>query len=377
LKETQGIQNIGIEDSQGNRTVEQSQVLTIWENYITELHDRPNRPETLEVEPEEEVDADEKGPYILQSEVEKAIKKMRNKKATGDNNVPGDVLKLLGEGGLNIMRKLVNTIYETGKWPKDFTEVTMIALKKEPQATKYSDHRTISLIAHTAKIVAKILRRRIEKKIEDVFGEDQFGFRRGKVTRDAIEMLRIISERILEIDEELSVCFIDWQKAFDRVNWTKLIQILKEIGIDWRKRRLISSLYMVQSVKVRLNRGKTRSVKIGRGVRQGCCLSPILFNLYSEYLTKEALEGLGVFEIGGQIIHTVKYADDLVLLTKEEKVLQDMIDELIESGRYYGMEMNVEKTKVMRISRQPFPVKIIIAQKNWRMWDLLNIWVAF
>ena len=79
-KETQGIQNIGIEDSQGNRILEQSQVLKIWENYITELHDRPNRPETLEVESEEEVDADEKGPYILQSEVEKAIKEMRKKK---------------------------------------------------------------------------------------------------------------------------------------------------------------------------------------------------------------------------------------------------------------------------------------------------------
>jgi hypothetical protein len=101
-------------------------------------------------------------------------------------------------------------------------------------------------------------------------------------------------------------------------------------------------------------------VKIGRGVRQGCSLSLILFNLYSEYLTNEALEGLGDFKIGGQIIHTVKYADDLVLLAKEEKVLQDMSDKLIEIGRCYGMEINVEKTKVMRISRQPLPVKLII-----------------
>jgi len=328
-KETQGIQNIGIEDSRGNRIVEQSQVLKIWENYFTELHDRPNRSVTLEVEPEEEVDADEKGPYILQSEVEKAIKEIRNKKATGDDDVPRDVFKLLGEGGLKIITKLINTIYETGEWPKDFTEVTMIALKKKPQATKCSDHRTISLIAHTAKIVAKILRRRTEKKIEGVLGEDQFGFRRGKGTRDAIGMLRIISERTLEIDEELSVCFIDWQKAFDRVNWTKLMQILKEIDIDWREKKLISNLYMAQSVKVRLNRGETRNVKIGRGVRQGCCLSSILFNLHSKYLTKGALEGLGDFKIGGQIIHTVKYADDLVLLAKEEKVLQDMMDKLI------------------------------------------------
>jgi hypothetical protein len=86
------------------------------------------------------------------------------------------------------------------------------------------------------------------------------------------------------------------------------MQILKKIGIDWRERRLISNLYMVQSVKVRLNRGEARRVKIGREVRQGCCLSPILFSLYSEYLTKGALEGLGYFKIGGQIIHTVKYA---------------------------------------------------------------------
>jgi hypothetical protein len=67
----------------------------------------------------------------------------------------------------------------------------------------------------------------------------------------------------------------------------------------------------------------------------------------------------------------VKYADDLVLLAKEEKVLQDMIDKLIEIGRCYGMEMNAEKTKIMRISRQPFPVKIMIDQK------FLNIWVTF
>jgi len=74
------------------------------------------------------------------------------------------------------MTKLIDTIYKTGEWPKDFTEVTRIALKKKPQATKCSDHRTISLISHTAKIVAKILRRRIEKEIEDVLGEDQWNW---------------------------------------------------------------------------------------------------------------------------------------------------------------------------------------------------------
>jgi hypothetical protein len=97
--------------------------------------------------------------------------------------------------------------------------------------------------------VASVIKRRSEKKIEDALGEDQFGFRKGKGTRDAIGMLRIISERIFDIGEEICVCFIDWQKATDCVKWTKLMEILKKTGIHCRERRLISKLYMDQTVK--------------------------------------------------------------------------------------------------------------------------------
>jgi hypothetical protein len=105
-------------------------------------------------------------------------------------------------------------------------------------------------------------------------------------------------------------------------------------------------------------------VKIGKGVRQRCCLSRVLFNVYNKYLAKEALEG---FEVGGQVIRTEKYADDLVLLAKEEMVLQGLIDRLIKTGRCYGIEMNMERTKVIRISRQPSRIQIMIDQKQRRM----------
>jgi len=89
---------------------------------------------------------------------------------------------------------------------------------KKPRAKKCSDHHMISLIAQTAKIVVKVLRRRIKRKIEDVPEEDQSGFRKGKGTTDVIGTLKIISERSLDIDEELCAYFIDQQKASDHGN---------------------------------------------------------------------------------------------------------------------------------------------------------------
>jgi len=89
-------------------------------------------------------------------------------------------------------------------------------------------------------------------------------------------------------------------------------------------------------------------------------------------LPKEALEGFVDFKIGGQVIRTVKYADDLVLRAKEEAVLQGMIERLIEICSCYGMEMNVEKTKVMRISSQPSPVHIMIVQKQPENMEYFN-----
>jgi hypothetical protein len=102
------------------------------------------------------------------------------------------------------------------------------------------------------------------------------------------------------------------------------MQILKNTCIDWRERRLIRKLYTDQTVKIRLDQGESISVKIERGVREGCHISPILFNFLSEHLTKKVLEGFRDLKIGGKVIRTVKYTGNLVLMAKEETLLQGM-----------------------------------------------------
>jgi hypothetical protein len=98
---------------------------------------------------------------------------MKDKKVT---DVPGDVLKLFRGESLNIMTQLINNIRESEKRTKNFTDLTMIALEKTPKHTKCRDHSAITLITYIAKIIARILTKKIERKIEDGLGEDQFGF---------------------------------------------------------------------------------------------------------------------------------------------------------------------------------------------------------
>ena len=117
---------------------------------------------------------------------------------------------------------------------------------------------------------------------------------------------------------------------------------------------------MRQSVKLSHSQGETDSVQIGRGVRQGCCMSPILSNLYGKYFLKDALTDIGDFKIGGRIINKVRFADDTAIIAKTQEELQDMVNRLVDTGRKYGMEANIDKSQVMRVSRsnESFKIKV-------------------
>src|SRR6476469_5406574 len=164
--------------------------------------------------------------------------------------------------------------------------------------------------------------------------------------------MRMICERSLEFGNNVYICFIDFEKAVDRVNWEKMMKVLQRIGVDWRDRRMISQLYMNQEAVVKIAGGESDSGIIGRGVRQGCPLSPLLFSIYAEMMMKEVLENVeeGI-RIGGELIKDVKYADDQGMVANMEAGLQSLMDSLYTTAKHYNMKINIKKAKAMVVSK--------------------------
>jgi Reverse transcriptase (RNA-dependent DNA polymerase). len=206
---------------------------------------------------------------------------------------------------------------------------------------------------NAGKTVALILSRRLESKIEQVMEKCQFEFRKSKDARVAIGLIRIKSERLLDVKEEIGHCFIDWQKTFDLVDWTKLLEMLRYIRVNWRERPLICNLYMGQRVKLRHNQGETDSVKIGRVVRQGCCMPHLLY-----------LDEIRDFKIGERTSNKVRFADNTAIIAKTQKELQDRMSRLVDTGNKYGMGIDIEKSQVMRVSRSNESLQIMLRRSE-------------
>src|SRR6476469_8280784 len=210
-----------------------------------------------------------------------------------------------------------------------------------------SDYRTISLISHASKVLLKILTNKIEAKARDFIGRNQFGLRKGCGARDEIGVMRMICEWSLEFGSNVYMCFVDFEKAFDRVNWEKMMKVLQSIGVDWRDRSMISELYMNQEAVVRIAGGESDSGIIGRGVRQGCPLSPLLFSIYAEMMMKEAVEDVeeGI-RVGGELIKDVKYADDQGMVANTEAGLQSLMDSVNTTAKHYDRRSTLKRQRL-------------------------------
>lgn len=344
-----------IKNGTGEMVKDDKEARETWRKYMEDLYDKKGKPkmENLETIQETEVEEDKKGPGLLDSEIIKAIQEMREGKAAGIDEIPAELIKKMGKKGEEEMIGLCKRMYNEGIWPEDFTRSIVVPIPKVNNASICSDYRTISLICHASKIMLKILTRRIEYRAKEFIGRSQFGFRKGVGTRDAIGVVRMLCERNIEYRGEVYVCFVDFEKAFDRVNWVMMMEILRDLEVDWKDRRLIRQLYMRQTAVVRVEGEDSLPAEIGRGVRQGCPLSPLLFSIYAEAMMKEAMEGMeeGI-KVGGNIINDVRFADDQAMVSGTEEGLQTMMNRLEEIAKKYDMKINVKKTKVMVVSKE-------------------------
>ena len=292
------------------------------------------------------------GPVILREEVRKTINSLRPGKAPGDDEISTEMLQALDEIGIDKITVLCNKIYDSGYIPEDMKKSTFIPLPKKPKAVNCTDFRTISLMSHVTKILLKIILYRNSAAIDREIGENQSGFRKGKGTREGIFNLRTINERYLEKQKDVYICFIDYEKAFDRVNHEKLIEKLKLAGMDGKDVRIIARLYWEQAAVVRTDQGNSEGIEIRRGTRQGCVLSPYLFNLFTELIFRAIeSEDEGV-SVGGRRISNLRYADDTAITAENENELQIPAERVNQEGKDFGMKMNIKKTKTMVVSRK-------------------------
>jgi hypothetical protein len=345
-----------VKNKDGELTTQAEKVRDIWREYIEELYDKQGKPvtEDLKIGKEDKVLEDEKGPPLLDSEVINAIEELRKGKAAGIDDIPAEFLKNLGEKTKRELIEICKSMYEEGTWPEEFTRTVMVPLPKVGNAVVCGEFRTISLICNASKIMLKVLKKRLETKADEFISKNQFGFRKGCGTRDAIGVMRVLCERTLERQKkDLFICFVDFEKAFDRVNWVKLMEALKNLKVDWKDRRMIGELYMKQSAVVRVAGGESQPSVIGRGVRQGCPLSPILFSIYAEVMMKEAMDGVrdGVI-VGGKSVNDVRFADDQGMVSNTERGLQRIMNRLNEAAKKFDMRINVKKTKTMIVSKK-------------------------
>ena len=177
----------------------------------------------------------------------------------------------------------------------------------------------------------------------------QAGFRKGRGTRDQIANIHWIFEKAREFQKNIYFCFLDYAKAFDCVDHNKLWKILQEMGIPEHLTCLLRNLYAGQEATVRTGHGTIDWFQIGKGVRQGCILSPYLFNLYAEYIMKNA--GLDEVQAGiktaGRNINKLRYADDTTLMAESEAELKSLLMKVKVESEKVGLKLNIQKTKIM------------------------------
>ena len=194
----------------------------------------------------------------------------------------------------------------------------------------------------------KILQARFQQYVNWELPDVKAVFRKGRGTRDQIASICWIIEKASEFQKNIYFCFIDYAKAFDCVDHNKLWKILQKMGLPDYLTCLLRNLYAGQEATVRTGHRTTAWFEIGKGVRQGCMLSPCLFNLYAEDIMRNAGldEAQAGIKIAGRTINNLRYAYDTTLMVESEEELKSLLMKVKEESEKVGLKLSIQKTKI-------------------------------
>ena len=263
---------------------------------------------------------------------------------------------------IDVLTEICNRIRRTGEWPTPWTQSLIITLPKKDNLELCQNYRTIS---HSSKVMLKVILNRLKPQAEEIIAEEQAGSRAGRSTTEQIFNLRILCEKYLQHQQNLYHVFIDFKKAFDRVWHAALWATMRKYNISANLVRTIEQLFDKATSAVQMNGSIGEWFRTTVGVRQGCLLSPTLFNIYLERIMSDALEEHdGKVSIGGRNITNLRFADDIDALAEEEQELEALVESLDKTCTRYKMEISAEQTKLMTNSANGFQREIKVKRQK-------------
>ena len=341
-----------IKDINGSFIVGKAAKLERWANYFEDLLNRPD-PVQLDNDLFTDDNLDEEISLIAvhppsKNEIDVAIKKLKSNKSPGVDTIPPEAFKFGG----NVLRKRIHNllllIWEQEDVPKNWRNSVLVPVFKKGSKHMCQNYRGISLIDIASKIITSIIRSRISAVYESNLREEQAGFRQGRGCSDQIFALRQVFERRLRHGKEFGCLFVDFSAAFDSVHRESLWAAMSALGIPAKIIGILKSLYKKSQSWVRVYGELSRSFEIKTGVKQGCIISPCLFNIILDWVLVKAMKGCKGLLVGNDLsITDLGYADDLAYLGESEADLQHFLNNLDKYGKMIGLQISVKKTKLM------------------------------
>ncbi|BHF70677.1 hypothetical protein SprV_0301373000 [Sparganum proliferum] len=282
-----------------------------------------------------------------EGEVADGIRKLRNNKAPGEAGIPAEISKSCVDTLAPWLHEMFERAWRDEVVPNDWALGILVLILKKGDKTRCEHYRGISLIDFAAKIFAIVLLRRFQAVRDARTRPNQAGFRAGRGCADQIFTLRRILEFRHSYQQPTAVCFIDFAAAFDSIHPESLWRIIALDGVPAKIIAMIKAYYRSTTARVLVRDNLSKPFGIRSGVRQGCILSPILFNYAIDWILWRALrESDGVESAPGHRLTDLDYADDIALLASSFGGLQSMVSRVNEVAKSVGLSINVGKTKV-------------------------------